>query len=528
MLRRLIKRSPLHGPAKKVRDAIVRRLPKTNSSFCWIKEGEGISTRVYVYNYWSETYGLPRVRLRWTLFDEAGRRRGRGMRELRADETAVIASTDVLRESGVTPPFEGNLICELRDPRLRSGAPVQMLGEYRAADGTTSCVHSQWGFYDRTRKKGGAGGHIHVLVDDTYETVIVAQNCSRSTRARDLRANAPRVTFYNAEGEARTVRMPSIPPCGFGRYTLREAVSDGDRFLAGVSGNARVEMSTPSLRTFHYHRRRDGSISVNHAAGDYASHPDRVIPAARADFDKFGRGVVALGVAWGGDGVSSRYVLHNNYVPIGAYALDVHLYDADGGLRLHRPAYITLDPRQTRVVSLAELLKEGGLPSPFRGSVQFALSLRGDAALCPSVFQLVTELSAGGRIAGSDVGSDVFNAVPQRTRIFARALETTDDETWLFVGNPSADPQGGRPSSTTVSLIAADGRDRLATSVAIPAQGVLFQPLRAVFPDAGAFLGRTGGVGLLKIRDVTRRLFGYHIVRHRRLGSVAFDHLIGG
>ncbi len=528
MLRRLIKRSPLHGPAKKLRDAVVRRLPKTNSSFCWIKEGEGISTVMYVYNYWVENYGIPRVRLRWTLFDEAGRRRGRGRRELRVDETAAIAAADLLREANVTGPFEGNLVFELTHPRLRPGLPVQVLGEYRAADGTMSCVHSQWGFYERTRPKGAAGGHIHVFSDDTYETVIISQNCSRSQRARDLRANAPRVTFYNAGGDARAVTMPSIPPCGFAHYMLRDVVSDGDRFLSGGSGNARVEMATPSIRTFHYHRRRDGSISVNHAAGDYASRPDRVTPALRETFDRFGRGPLAIGPAWEGDGVSSRYVLHNNYVPIGSYAFDVHLYDVDGGLKLHRPAYVVLDPRQTRIVSLAKLLKEGGLVSPFRGSVQFALSLRSDAILCPSVFQLVTELSAGGRIAGCDAGSDVFNAAPQRTKIFARALETSDYETWVCVANPSSDPCGGRPSTTTVSLITADGRARLTASVAIPTQGALFQPLHAVFSEAAAFLDRTGGIGLLKVRDVTTRLYGYHIVRHRTLGSVAIDHLIGG
>jgi hypothetical protein len=527
-LRRLIKKSPLHRPAKKMRDAVARRLPKTNSSFCWIKEGDGVSTLVYVYNYWSENYGIRRVRLRWTLYDGAGRRRGRGVRALRPDETIVITSADLLREAGVATPFEGNLVCELRHPKLRPGLPVQMLGEYRASDGTASCVHSQWGFYERTRPKGAAGGHIHLLSDDVYETVIVSQNCSRSKRGRDLRANAPRVTFYNAEGDARTVVMRPIPPCGFARYTLREMVSDGDRFLAGGSGNARVEMWTPSIRTFHFHRRRDGSISVNHAAGDYASQPDKITPVPRATFERFGRASLAIGPAWEGDGVTSRYVLHNNYVPIGAQAFDVHLYDAEGVLKLHRPAYVVLDPRQTRVVSLGELLREGGLTAPFRGSVQFAFSLRSDTVFCPPVFQLVTELSVGGRIAGVDAGSDIFNASPGRTKIFSRALETADDETWACVANPSSDPRGGRPSSTTVSLIAADGSDRLTALVVIPAQGAFFQPLRAIFPDAAAFLARTGGLGLVKFRDVTTRLYGFHIVRHRPNGSLAIDHLIGG
>ena len=528
LLRELIKKTVLHRPAKRVRDAVRRQLPTTSSSFCWIKEGEGVSTRVYVYNYWSENYGLSRVRLQWALYGPDGRRVGRGVRPLRRDETIVIAAADLAREAGVALPFEGNLVCQLRDRRLRRGLPVQMLGEYLNHDGTPSCVHSQWGFFEPTRPKGAAGGHIHVIADGDYDTVIVPQNCSRSRRASDVRANAPRVTLYNAAGESRSATATAVAPCGFARLSVRDLVPDADIFFAGRSGNARVEMWTPSIRTFHYHRKRDGSISVNHAAGDYASQPERVVPLPYAALERLDRGPLAVAVAWEGDGVSSRYVLHNNYVPVGAHHFDARVYDTAGKLILHRPEHVVLGPRQTRVITLASLLAEASITAPFRGTVQFALSLRPELTVYPPVFQLISEMSASGRIAGADAGSDIFNAPPGRTKVFARVVENSDYETWFCVSNVASNPAQAGPSSTTVSLISGDGMARLTTTVEISAQGAVFARTSDLFPEAAAFLAPGGGLGLVKVRDVTRRLYGYHMLRHRRTGALAMDHLIGG
>jgi hypothetical protein len=505
----------------------VRRLPKTNSAFCWIKEGEGVSTLLYVYNYWSENYGMARVRIRWILCDRNGRRLGKGIRELRPDETAVIPAAALLAEAGVTAPFEGNVVLELSDRRLQTGRPLQMLGEYHSAAGAVSCVHGQWGFYERSRARGAAAGHIHVLADADYETYIVTQNCSPSRRAADARANTPRVTFFAARGEARTVEGKSIAPWGFDRYSVATMLPGGEAFLRG-GGNASVQSWTPSIRTFYYHRhRRDGSISVNHAAGDYAALPARSAPLSRAALARFGRGPLTVALAWSGEGIASRYVLHNNYVPVGTHAFDVSLFDLDGVLKLELKEDLVLSPRETRVVLLTDLLSRAGMGPAFKGTVQFALSLREVA--CPSVFQLVPEYIAGDRLSACDVGSDVYTPDPsQRTKIFARAVETATRETFVCVAHPSSDPAWTAPSGTTISLIAGDGSARLATEVAIPIQGALFAPVATMFPDAARFLERSGGVGLLKVRDVTARLMGYHLVRDRPSGALAIDHLFGG
>lgn len=529
LVRRAIAGSPFKRPLAWVRDAVLSRVPVTNSGFCWIKEGNGISTRLYVYNYWSENYGVPSVRLRWTLFDAAGRRRGTGVRTLAADATAVIAGTDLLRDAGVASPFEGNVVCELTDRRLKAGRPVQMLGEYLGDDGTASCVHSQWGFFDRNRPRGAAGGHMHVLADEDYETVIVPQNCSRSRRDGGL-ANAPRVTIYNAAGEARTVTLPPVASGGFAHAAVRDLVEDPTAFFGGRSGNVRVEMATPSIRAFHYHRRRDGAISVNHGAGDYASFPERVRPTPRATCDALGLASLAVAPAWNEHCVTSRYVLHNNYVPVGAYAFDVRLYDTAGTMVAERKQAIHLAPRETRVVTLRELVGETG-DAPFRGTAQFALALHDGATAYPPSFQLVVELWAAGRVAATDAGSDLFNAPGasgQRTKIFGRVVESASYETWICLAYPSADRDNGRPSATTVSLMTADSAARRTTTVALRPQGAVFARIGDLFDGAAEYLGAGQGVGLVKVRDTTAWLYGYHLLRHRGTGALATDHLIGG
>jgi hypothetical protein len=219
-------------------------------------------------------------------------------------------------------------------------------------------------------------------------------------------------------------------------------------------------------------------------------------------------------------------VLHNNYVPVASYALDVRLFRSDGELALELPGAVVLQPRETLSIELESLLEKAGLRSGFRGSAQIALSLTADAAVLPSVFQLVTEISSGGRLAACDVGSDIFDG--GRTRVFSRILVSDDYETTLVVVYPRSATGDAPVSQTTVSLISADGSERLKTVVAIRPQGALFASIEELFPHARAFLERSSGVGTVRVRDTTARLFGFHIVRQRRTNSIALDHLIGG
>jgi hypothetical protein len=521
-IRALVRRSPLGPFARRLRDAVVKVFPRTNSAFCWVKAGEGVATRIYLYNYWAENYGIPRPRTHWTIHRADGRRVSGGTLVLEPHALRVVDVNAVLAEAGVATPFEGNFVIHLSDRRLRRGVPLQMWGEYRSAGDAISCVHGQWGFYEPWRQRGPTGGHIRVVADARYETFIVPQNCAKSGAG-----SAPEFMFYRADGAGRRAVGEPIPPRGFARYSVRDLVADGAVFLGDAGGNATVRMTTPSIRTFHFHRHRDGSISVNHGAGDYASALTPVPPLPRAQVEAFGRGPLAVAIAWEGAGVHTRYVLHNNLWPVAPHAFEVRI-NALGGRRVWVTAEpVVVGPRETRVLPLADFLSAAGVGPEFRGVAEVALAV--PARECASGFQLVTELWAGDRMAASDVGSDLFNAPkPGRTRIFARVLEDANFETFVFLAYPAHDPDVENEVTVDLTLVAGNGRARLETSTRIPVHGASFESIGVLFPDAREFLASSGGAGTVKVRCTTARLFGYHVVRQKRSGTLACDHLIGG
>jgi hypothetical protein len=519
-LRHLVRSSPLGPLARKVRDTAVALRPTTNSAFCWVKAGEGVSTRIYLYNYWSESYGIPRPRMRWTLHAADGRRVARGGLALEPQELRVVDVDRLLTSSGIAMPFEGNFVIRLSSRRLRRGMPLQLWGEYHSAGDAISCVHGQWGYFEPWRRRHPTGGHLVVHADDRYETFLVIQNCAAAGPPA-----VPDFVFYRGDGAARRVAAAPIARHGFARYSIRELIPDGAAFLGGAAGNASVRMEAPSIRTFHFHRHRDASLSVNHAAGDYATAVVPVSPVPGARLAPFGRGPLAVAVGWDDGAIRSEYVLHNNLWPVVPHAFDIRVNAADGRTVAHGER-IVLDSRETRVIALADVLDAASAPRPFRGVVEVALALTD--AECPSGFQLVTELWAGDRVAASDVGSDLFNVTPGRTRIFARVLESADFETFLFLAYPAMDISMKAEAVVELTLIAADGRAQLQRSATVSVHGMLFDSITNLFPEAREFLAAGGGTGTVKARSTQARLFGYHIVRHKRSGTLACDHLIGG
>ena len=520
-LREIVRTSRLGPFARKVRDTVVSIRPQTNSAFCWIKAGEGVSTRIYIYNYWSESYGIARPRTRWTMHAADGRRVARGQLVLEPRELRVLDVDALLRSSGVAMPFEGNFVIRLSSRRLRRGMPLQLWGEYHSAGDAISCVHGQWGYFEPWRRPGPTGGHMVVRADERYETFIVPQNCAPAGPPA-----APAFVVYRADGVARRAPAAAIARNGFARYSIRDLVPDGAEFLAGQLGNASVHMERPSIRTLHFHRHRDGSVSVNHAAGDYAAAVVPVPAVRRAQVARFGRGPMAVAVGWEDGVVRSDYVLHNNLWPVAPHAYEIRVNALDGRPVVAHGAPIVLNPRETRVLALADLLDAADAPRPFRGVVEVALAV--PAGDCPSGFQLVTELWAGDRLAASDVGSDLFNVTPGRTKIFSRVLETADFETLVFLAYPALDTTTKGEVTVEITLIASDGRAQLQRSATVAVHGALFDSIRNLFPEALEFLASGGGTGTLKARCAQARLFGYHIVRHKRSGALACDHLIGG
>jgi hypothetical protein len=140
-----------------------------------------------------------------------------------------------------------------------------------------------------------------------------------------------------------------------------------------------------------------------------------------------------------------------------------------------------------------------------------------------------------GRLRGEvQVGSEFHNAdVPpgsrqpdiRRTRVFGRVDLSHGKQTWIHLAYPVASGAALPSSATTLTLLAPDG-ERLVREMSLAPHGSRLASIEELFPTASAFLGEAG-VGALRVRDKTARLYGYAAVESTGC-SLAIDHLTGG
>jgi len=225
------------------------------------------------------------------------------------------------------------------------------------------------------------------------------------------------------------------------------------------------------------------------------------------------------------DGTQARtaVVFFNMVEPETPKAFGVIVYDVAGRLVAEKKQWTTLPPRGVRRVWLRDVLDEAGVRGDFVGHAEVFYSMDTDAY--PDWLHHQVHYVQKDHVEGLQVGVGLWNS-PQGTR------------------PPIPDPQGGDPRlacipvlsngdySTTVALtncshaydydlegvVALElraGRHIVERrEVAMPPHGMLFQPVRELFPRTDEHLRAHGGIGFLMVRPVNIRTFGgqfFHI-----------------
>jgi hypothetical protein len=531
-LKTAVKNSPLGPFFVKLKRKAVQWVPKTNSAMCWVKEDDDHSTVAYLYNYWLDNYKVPRVLVRYTLFDAEGAVVAEGEFPLEADASARVRAGDVLRAAGRTGPFEGNLVFSLRDRRLASERVVQFNVDYMSR-GSVSTVHGQGHWVDYRRPS--AYSHFHLVENAAAETWVVLQNPFRYQNSPYEMEIRPEIQVFNRTGDRLSAEAGPVPACGSQAVSLARLFPGLANFLDGGDGAVRVLSPVTLCRVLFYHvDKASGRWSVNHATRD-----EEGAPLMGADLSgRVGWGPSVHMLLMHGADWSTRYVLQNHALD-GPLSLDIRVWNAEGRFVLEKPGAVVLPLHGTKVVTSGELLAAQG-SADFQGHVGFSLTPGSSGSGFPYVLNAIQELCHRGFEAATAVGSDIFNSrVPSMpfpvewigafhsTKTFSRVVEDEENETWLALINPSSDPGYSSPSRTTLFLYDKTGTRILKKDLTVPPQGSVVGRLKTFFPDLASFL-KPDGFGALKVRDRQSHLFGYHILMNRRSGAVAADHLFGG
>jgi hypothetical protein len=428
-------------------------------------------------------------------------------------------------------------VAEVQNRRLDPPRFLRANVDYYNEGGMITTVHDQ-GRLARTPRRD-AQSLVYVRHDAEFEAGVVLQNWYRFRRRPSEYFAEAEIELLNSGGEKRTAAAPRIPGCASRYVSLAELFPDAIDFLGGRVGGLRIRSNIAMGRSIPVVRsRKTGFDAVSHTVGDHDPQVyQRDTVTASVPDDKWAP--VWCSFVAETDDMRTEYSVFNNWVPVGPYQIDLRISDASGVLRAKLPGALELQPDETRVLRLKDVLNAAGIPLPFHGTVEARLvAINGQERMPgPGLLQMNTVWTSGGAMTQSNnqslghlntTFSESHYLSPRRTKMFGRVISNRDHDTMISLMNPSSDELYDRSSKTEITVCDASGTRKQSTALAIPPHGSVWVSLDDLFPNLSEFLIESQGVSSIVVVDPTVKLTGYLGVRHRATGATGIDHLFGG
>jgi hypothetical protein len=522
------------GPAATLSWAIERARRTTaaheNSSLTWVEASTTRTTRVWVANYWGDTYHVDRPSFEASLIARDGTTAVTWTFVLEPDQTVVIDARERCADAGIALPFSGLLLLRVADEALVAGRPVQVFAEYVADSGEASGVHGQYGLVrvPAAQILCAMRAEVTTGTDATRTAIVVTNGYDGAGGPRPIRTG---VTLHRADGASERARVPALAPLASSVVYLDELFPDAASFLGDAPGHVRVTVPCPSSRIATFVDYPDGRRIVNHGTIDRVFdqlhalpigwHDSKPVASCPVLLDGARRTVLTFPNVWGPDRADHHVV--------------IRVHRPDGSLVLRTATWIPADGLTS--IDVGALVDTAGEPQPFVGHAEVEVDATASSKELPSTFDLLVGIYEGADLLGEvQVGSDYFNApVPpgltwpggRSTRTFSRVRLADGVTTRIFIGYPASASDDLEPARPRLTLINAAGTDRLTTELELPVHGCVSATIDELFPDAAALLSPEGH-GLLRVRDTGARLYGYHAVETEGARSFPIDHLVGG
>lgn len=498
-----------------------------NSCLTWVCASAQRTTWVWLHNYWSDAYRIPRLEFAATLLDGHGHTVTSWEIDLDTDATELIDVRARLRRVQADLPFEGHLLLRTRDERLVRARPVQVFAEYLDDDGAATGVHGGYGLMDTPAAQ--IVGTMRVEPSPARTSVVVVNPYRGADDAnRPMRAE---LTVWSHDGRRRTVRTAPVEPLASARVVLHDQFDGLDEFLDGRAGTFALTLPCPSSRATTLVEYPDGRWVADHGTIDRCFDQGRGTPRTHTSSWP----VVSV-LALVGAERDTVVSLPNRWGPVAeSYEAHIVLRDGRGAVLTEAVRHV---PKDALVeVSLGALLRDAGHPDVGVAHGEIRILPAMPVSELPATFDVLVALVDGGqRMAEVQVGSAFNNAaVPagvaeaqvHRTRVFSRVRHNGVARTGLFLANPAGRDGYDHTAIPRVTLLDPTGRVCATTELAIAPHGFVWIGLDELFPEGCPKLGPTGW-GALRIRDTGARLYGYHVVESAHSGSVVLDHLVGG
>lgn len=506
------------------------RVPE-NSSYCYFVENEELSTVIYLYNYWSENYKIERPEIKFHLLDMEGNEKGTHVVFLSPNGCAAVKGNDLLSAAGIQS-FEGSVLTTITHPLLVQGRPLQMNVDYFFANGKkVTGVHSQWGI--NAEPKDEVLASFHVQVHSDRDTFVVFRNTLHTKHAP--RAEPVTIELLNHKGEKKETTLSTIPPMGMRKVSVRELFPESDSFLDGKPGNLNVTSHTEMGRClFYHHDANENEYTFNHATQNLLLNGNgfyTLDEMKRMGIGPVGAGPVRVEGKW------DTYLLPfvDFFEDVDHYFLDLCVFDHAGKKILERPQHLKMTPRTVTRIDFNEVLSKGNVPQPFSGSFRLSFHIEERTPKYPKGLHYIAGFSHGNHHTEFQFDSGLFNMPThnlsneyQTSKIFSRALSTNEFQTSIFLINSSGETGYAKESKTQLYVFDAEGKTIGEKTIKLPANGSQFISLEEEFPNMKNDLSSCHGNGVIKVRDRTTRISGFHFIQDRKGNFQCSDHLVGG
>ncbi len=503
----------------------IKIAPAETNAITWVRESAEFHTRLYIFNYWTEHYGVERVPISIDVRASDGTVLGGESITLDPRETRVVEAGPILSKLGIATPFVGSFVLRRTDGGAGTGIPLKLLHEFYGERFAAS-IH-EYGTVDDFGYRERQVGVIVCNDPDVEDVEIGLVNCERAKKG--AAASELIVRLYDHSGRTTEVRAERLAPGQSTLLSLTKLIPDWRSFVGDKPGNISILLPSSIGRPLVFHRSRSGSsYCLNHLTGD-KSRPPFVL---RGDALKnAGLGpVFAAGVVFDAK-VTTAVSLIMNWGFNLSFEIEGQIFDEKGknvgtfGKKLR--------PWETWVHDLSTSLSIARPAAPWVGSV---LLYPKNNEFVPTSFDANMEYMGPGWRQSVNLGSSVLNLGSLqnirsnqvgRTKNFLRVRHDDQWDTDVIVVNHSSRPDYDVPSQTTFRLISGDGLRQSIQTISIPARGVLHGSISSLFPDFAAVMGN-GSVGTLHVRDTNVKLLGIHMLRNRRTGALSGDHYFGG
>lgn len=504
-----------------------------NSSFFYAREDEEMSTVLYVYNYWSENYKIERPELTYTLLDAAGRDLGSMSLTLEPNSVNAVPVSKIMDACHVSKPFEGSVLGTIASEKLFDKRPFQMNVDYFYDNGKKmTSVHSQGGFAPYPDEELQTS--YHISGEENQETFLVIRNTLTGKRFNGKKF-APVISLLNHRGERIEKKGPVIPPKGMARVKITELFPEARAFLDGKAGNAEVKLGAEVLRSlFYIYDSKKKTYSFNHGTEHKTVNPKSFF--TYSEMKQMGVGPV------NDNWLIENVDLHTRSIPCvnicegeSSYHLDLTIFDEAGKKIGMKEKVCTVSRGTVPTLDFSEILSTMSVQTPFQGTFQLSLHAEEGTQKYPRTFSLITEFYNDAQHGGVQFDSGLLNMPThnlsnefQTTKIFGRVIANEKFKTKIGLINGSGEAGCTRASNSQIMLIGGDGKIIDEKTILLPPNGAQMISLEESFPEIQKQLASWNGVGLIKVRDRTCRVIGYHFVENRHNELMAVDHLVGG